>query len=256
MRIAVAGGTGRLGRHVVDVLTGQGHEAVPLSRATGVDVVTGDGLAEALTGAEVLIDAATGPSPVKDEAAAFFTASAANLQRAGKEAGVQRAVVVSIIGVDKLTTSYGAAKLEQEGAWLDGPLPVRILRADLFHEFVAPVMEWGRQGDVVYVQSSRRRPVAARAVAETLAAYATAADAPDLLEVAGPRVEDAADLAATLVARTGDPARVEAVSAAADDPDGLLYEAGRILPGPDAVIAGPAFADWLETADAQLSGTT
>lgn len=98
MRIAVAGGTGRLGRHLVDALTEAGHDAAPFSRTTGVDVVTGEGLAAALKGADVLVDAATGPSPDRDEAAAFFRAAVANLRQAGADAGVQRVVVVSIIG--------------------------------------------------------------------------------------------------------------------------------------------------------------
>lgn len=245
MRIAVAGGTGRLGRHLVDVLTEAGHDTTALSRATGVDVVTGEGLAEALKGADVLVDAATGPSPDRDEAAAFFRAAVANLRAAGAEAGVERVVVVSIIGVDRLTSGYAASKVDQERAWLDGPLPVHILRSDLFHEFVEPMMGWGRQGDVVHLPRSVRQPVAARTVAETAAELATTPDGPPLLEVAGPRVENVVDLAALVLAHRGDPARVEGVSDPGD-PDGVLYEAGRILPGPDAVIAGPTFADWLE----------
>jgi uncharacterized protein YbjT (DUF2867 family) len=246
MRISVAGGTGRVGQHVVEVLNRSGHDAVPISRSTGVDVVTGDGLAEALTGVECLIDAATGASPDKGEAAAFFTAAATNMLRASEQAGVRRAVVVSIIGVDKLTTSYGAAKRDQEKAWLAGSIPVRILRSDLFHEFVGPMMQWSRQGDVVYLPPARRQPVAARTVAETLADLATADESQPLVEVAGPQVENLVDLAAMLAARDAEPVKVEGVSDP-DDPDSVLYESGQVLPGPDAVIAGPTFAEWLET---------
>jgi len=246
MRIAVAGGTGRVGRHVVEVLQRSGHDAVALSRSTGVDVVTGEGLADALKGVECIIDAATGPSPDKDEATAFFTAAVRNMQRAGEQAGVRLAVLVSIIGVDELTTSYGAAKRDQEEAWLAGPVPVRILRSDLFHEFVGPMMQWGRQGDVVYLPNMRRQPVAARNVAETIADLATADESRSMVEVAGPQVESLVDLGVMLAARHGDPVRVEGVSTP-DDPDSVLYEAGRLLPGPAAVIAGPTFAEWLET---------
>jgi uncharacterized protein YbjT (DUF2867 family) len=245
MRIAVAGGTGRLGHHIVDVLTASGHDVVPMSRAVGVDVITGDGVEGALAGAEVLIDAATGPSPDRDEAAAFFRTSVANLGRAAEQAGVKRVVVVSIIGVDQLTTSYGAAKLDQEQAWLAGPIPVRIVRSDLFHEFVEPVMGWGRQGDTVFMTRSVRQPVAARAAADAVAAVAIAGEAAPLTEVAGPRPENVVDLAALVAARDGSLVRVEGVGP--DDPDGKLYESGGILPGPDAVIAGPTFAEWLET---------
>jgi nucleoside-diphosphate-sugar epimerase len=100
-KTAVAGATGRVGRHIVDLLESAGHEVVPMSRAAGVDVVTGEGLREALAGAEGIVDAASWPSPDQDEAWRFFTASARNLQEAGERAGVRRIVVASIIGCDR-----------------------------------------------------------------------------------------------------------------------------------------------------------
>jgi hypothetical protein len=223
-----------------------------MSRATGVDVVTGEGLTEALTGVECIVDAATGPSPDKQEASAFFTAAVTNMRQAGERAGVRLAVPASIIGVDKLTTSYGAAKRDQEQAWLAGPIPVRILRSDLFHEYVGPMMQWSRQDDVVYLPRMRRQPVAARTVAETLADLATADVSRSMVEIAGPRVENLADLGAMLAAHDGDPVKVEGVSDP-DDPDDVLYESGQVLPGPDAIIAGPTFAEWLRT-DAARDG--
>ncbi len=148
MTIAVAGATGRVGRHIVEVLEGRGHDVVPISRSHGVDVITGDGLAAALAGVECVIDAATGPSPDQDAATEFFTTAARNLHEAGERAGVQRIVVVSIIGTDRFTAGYGAAKLAHERAMLSGPIPVRVLRSAQFHEFVAQLVEWGTQGDV------------------------------------------------------------------------------------------------------------
>src|SRR2546423_10188572 len=97
-KFAVAGATGRVGRHVVDVLEAAGHDVVAISRANGVDVITGDGLVEALDGVECVIDTATGPSPEQDAATEFFTTAARNLHEAGERAGVERLVVVSIIG--------------------------------------------------------------------------------------------------------------------------------------------------------------
>ena len=120
-RIAVAGATGRVGRHVVDVLTERGFDVAPMSRSGGVDVVTGAGLAEALKGADAVIDVAT--SPDQEGATEFFTASARNLQGLGKQAGVRRIVVVSIIGTDRFTAGYGAAKVVHERATLSGPIP-------------------------------------------------------------------------------------------------------------------------------------
>ncbi len=132
-KIAVAGATGRVGRHVVDVLEERGHHVVPMSRSSGVDVVTGEGLADALAGVATIIDVATQPSPDEDAATAFFTATTRNLQEVGARAGEQ-IIVVSIIGIDRFTAGYYAAKLVEERAMLSGPIPVRILRAAQFHE--------------------------------------------------------------------------------------------------------------------------
>jgi uncharacterized protein YbjT (DUF2867 family) len=250
-KIAVAGATGRLGRHIVDVLRAQGHDVVPISRSLGVDVITGEGLAEALTGVERIIDAATQPSPEEDAATAFFTASAHNLQELGEKAGVQRIVLVSIVGVDQSTGGYYAAKLAQEQAMLAGPIPVRILRATQFHEFVPEIVEWGRQGDVIYVPKMRTQLVAARSVAEALAgmvdgsgAVPGADDAP-IAEVGGPREERLVEMARLLLSRRGDTSRIEEVSNP-DDPHHELYENGGLLPGPDATLAGPTFEEWLD----------
>jgi uncharacterized protein YbjT (DUF2867 family) len=252
-KIAVAGATGRVGRHVVDVLAERGHDVVPMSRAYGVDVITGDGLATALTGVKCVIDAATGPSPEQEAATAFFTTAARNLQEAGQRAGVQRMIVVSIIGTDRFTAGYGHAKTAHEGAMLSGPIPVRVLRAAQFHEFVPQLVEWGTQGDVSYVPRMRTRPVAARSVAEVLADMATGKDAADepglaeapIPEIAGPREETLVEMATLLAARRGLSLKIEGVSDPAD-PDRELYENGTLLPAPGAILAGPTFEEWLD----------
>ncbi len=249
-KIAVAGATGRVGRHVVDVLESGGHVVVPMSRASGVDVITGDGLAEALAGVDCIIDAATWPTPDQEEATAFFTTATRNLQENGERAGVRRIVVVSIIGIDRFTGGYQAAKVAHEQAMLAGPIPVRILRAAQFHEFVPELLDWGRQGEVSYVPKMRTQLVAARTVAEALANLATGPEessgAP-IPEMAGPQEERLADMARLLAARLGDPVRIEEVSNPAD-PDSIRYETGALLPGPDAVFTGPTFAEWLDWA--------
>ena len=122
-RIAVAGATGRVGRHVVDVLRENGHEPVAISRSDGVDVITGDGLAAALDGVESVIDTATGPSPEQAAATEFFTTAVRNLEEAGVRAWVQKLVVVSIIGTDKAAGGYGAAKLAHRARWRRWPPP-------------------------------------------------------------------------------------------------------------------------------------
>jgi uncharacterized protein YbjT (DUF2867 family) len=253
MKIAVAGATGRVGRHVVDVLAERGHEPVAMSRATGVDVITGDGLAAALAGAECIVDVATGPSPERQAATEFFTTAAGNLHEAGERAGVQRIVVVSIIGTDQYTDRYGAAKIEHERATLAGPIPARLLRASQFHELVGMLMEWGRQGDVVQVPVMRLQPVAARTVAEALVDLATdpgAVPAPagePIAEIAGPREESLVELARLLASRRADPVRIEGVRDP-DDPDQHLNESGALLPSRHAKLAGPTFAEWLDAA--------
>jgi uncharacterized protein YbjT (DUF2867 family) len=238
-KIAVAGATGRLGRHVVDILEARGHEVVAMSRSTGVDVITGAGLAEALEGVEGIVDAATGPSPDEAAATEFFTTAARNLHEAALGAGVQRLVVVSIVGIDRFDSGYNAAKLAQERATLLGPIPARILRATQFHEFVGQLVEWGRQGDVSYVPKMRTQLVAARTVAEALADLALEPAPGPILEIAGPREESMVEAARLLMARRGDPVRIEGVTW--DE----RYEAGAALPGPDATLAGPTFEAWL-----------
>jgi uncharacterized protein YbjT (DUF2867 family) len=253
-RIAVAGATGRVGRYVVDVLRAQGHTVVPMSRATGVDIVTGRGLAEALVGVDTIIDVASGPSPQQGPATEFFTASARNLHQAGGRAGVRRLVVVSIIGIERFTAGYMMAKRAHERAVAAGPIPSQVLRAAQFHEFVEQMMDWGRRGDVSYLPPMRTQPVAARTVAEALVRLATSPlpagrpGAGPIPEIAGPRAEVLTELAAQLAARRRDGLRVQEASDPTD-PDRALYETGALLPGPHATLAGPTFAEWLTVAD-------
>jgi uncharacterized protein YbjT (DUF2867 family) len=248
-RIAVAGATGRVGRHVVDLLESRGYDVVPISRSHGVDVITGEGLDEALTGVATIIDVATGPSPDQQAATEFFRTATRNLQEAGERAGARRLVVVSIIGIDEFAGGYNAAKVAHERAALAGPIPARIVRAAQFHEFVEELMRWGTQGDVSYVWEMRTQLVAARTVAEALVELATAPDpefeAAVTTEVAGPREERLAEAARLLVARRGESLRVEETSDPSD-PDSQRYANGASLPGPDAKLAGPTFEEWLD----------
>ena len=151
------------------MLAERGYDVVPMSRRQGVDVITGSGLAAALEGVSLVIDAATGPSAEQDPATEFFTTAVRNLHEAGQRAGVEQMIVMSIIGTDR--TAGGGYRAEQahERAVLDGPIRARILRAAQFHEFVSQLMDWGTQGDVAYVPRMRTQLVAARTVAETLA---------------------------------------------------------------------------------------
>ncbi|HET8822827.1 MAG TPA: NAD(P)H-binding protein [Thermoleophilaceae bacterium] len=251
-KIAVSGATGRVGRPVVDILESRGHEVVPIARSLGVDVITGEGLDRALTGVHTIIDVATGPSPDQQAATEFFTTSTRNLQEAGRRAGVRRLVVVSIIGIEKFSGGYNAAKVAHEQAALAGPIPARIVRAAQFHEFVEELMRWGTQGDVSYVWRMRTQLVSARTVAEELVDLATAPDAEfdaaETTEVAGPREEWLVEAARLVAARRGDDLRVEEAPLDPSDPDSERYANGAALPGPGAKLAGPTFEEWLEGA--------
>jgi len=248
-RIAVTGATGRAGSLLVEILEQRGHGVVPIARSKGIDVVTGEGVDEALAGAETIIDTATGPSPDQEEATKFFTASARNLQRAGAGAGAKRIVLVSIIGIDKFAGGYNAAKVAQEQALLDGPLPVRIVRAAQFHEFVEQMVGWTTQDGVAHVPEFRTQLVAARVVAETLA---DAAEEPEIengriTEVAGPKDERLAEAAAVLFASRGEETEIRE-GRQPGDPDATAYAEGAALPNPGAKLAGPMFEEWLAAA--------
>ena len=248
-KIAVTGATGRVGTHLVEILEERGHEVVPIARYVGVDVISGEGLEEALAGVKTIIDLATGPSPDEESATEFFTTSAGNLERAGAAAGAKRIVVVSIIGIDKFHGGYNAAKMAQEGTLLEGPLPVRIVRAAQFHEFVDPLVGWTIQDGVAHVPEMQTQLVAARVVAETVA---DAAEEPEIengriTEIAGPQAERLADAAAALFASRGDSVEIRE-SRQPGDPDATAYAEGAALPNPGAKLAGPTFEEWLAAA--------
>jgi uncharacterized protein YbjT (DUF2867 family) len=252
MLIAVAGATGRLGTHLVEVLEERGHGVVPISRTHGIDLTTAVGLEQALSGVDCIIDASTGPSPDEAEATAFFTTASRNLHEAGHAAGVQRMLVVSIVGLDRWSDGYGKAKLVHEQVALAGPVPTRVLRATQFHEFVGQLLDWATQGEVGHVPDMRTQLVAARSVAEALANLAAAPvfarqEGP-ALEIAGPRPEKFIDAATLLAGKRGRPAKVELAPAEADPYAGADGQ-NALLPGPGAILAGPTFASWLETAE-------
>src|SRR5262249_6674812 len=173
----------------------------------------------------------------------FFTTAARNLQQAGQQAGVGRIIVMSIIGTDRFTAGYGAAKITHEQAMLAGPIPAHVVRAAQFHQFVAQLVEWGTRSAAPRM---RTQSVAPRPLAELLADLATGPTpaSGQVTEVAGPQEENLAEMARLLAARRGHPAKIEEVTNPAD-PDHQLNENGALLPGPGAILTGPTFAEWL-----------
>jgi uncharacterized protein YbjT (DUF2867 family) len=244
--IAVAGATGRLGRHLVELLGARGRDVSRISRADGVDLLTGDGLAEALAGAGCVIDASNAPSSDEETARRFFTTVAANLQAAGARAGVRRIVVVSIIGCDRFSAGYYAAKQAHEQAARAGPVSVQVIRAAQFHELVESVLASSRRDGVAHVRKLRTQPLAARVAASAMVDLALASEQQlaRIFEVAGPRPEWMAELVRLLAEQREEPLAVQEVSDPAD-PDRELYETGALLPGPSAKLVGPTFAEWL-----------
>lgn len=243
MRIAVAGSTGLVGRQVVAAATEAGHEIVELAREKGVDLTVSDGLADRLNGVEAVIDVTQGPMD-EPEASAFFTTVARNLGEAATAAGVRRSVVLSIIGIDHMPDyGYYAAKLAHEKATEAYSPEPHILRAAQFLDFPGQMLGWFRQGDAVTVPAMKTQPIAVDEIVRLLLAIAVGAESRSLVELAGPKPEDLADLVRQVVTHRGEQVQVEAA---------VLSQAmadGACLPGPDAIIAGPDFATWLAAQD-------
>lgn len=243
MHIAVAGGTGAVGRYVMEAAGEAGHLAVSLSRHSGVDLTSGAGLKDSLAGVDVIVDTLNIATQSRSKATAFFTTATQHLQREGAAAGVSRLVVLSIVGLEQVPYGYYQAKLAQETAALEGPLPVTIVRATQFHEFAAQVMQRGRVGPVTIVPRMRTQPVAARTVGGLLVEIASGESAERRVEIAGPDVRELPDLVRATADRLG--RRTHVWSVRVPGRAGRAMRGDGPLPGTDARIAGPRFDDWL-----------
>ena len=243
MRIAVAGGTGTVGRHVVDVLREQGHAPVVLSRSTGVDLVGGVGLAAVLDGVDAVVDVTSVQARTAASSVAFFESVTLNLQRAEAQLGVRHHVLLSIVGSDKAPYAYYAGKARQEQLVEGGAVPSTILRATQFHEFAAQIRSQLRVGPISIVPAMRSQPIAARTVAERLVELAVAAPQGRVPDVAGPAEHRMADLVRRLAEAKGWAGPV--LELPIPGHWGRALRDGTILPGPTAELRGPGFADWL-----------
>jgi uncharacterized protein YbjT (DUF2867 family) len=250
MKLAVAGGTGVVGRHVVRAARDRGHDVVVVSRSEGIDLRSGAGLSHALDGVDRILDTTNVATMRRAEGAALFTEMTRHLQSAGVEQGVSGLVTLSIVGLERVSLGYYQAKLAQEAAAKAGPLPVTIVRATQFHEFPAQVLGRARTGPVAFVPHMRVQPVAARALAEILVDMVERPAGGDTVEVAGPAIADLIALARATVRRRGRhlavlPLRVPGAA-------GKAMRTGGQLPGPGARIVGPTFDEWLRTDDSAL----
>ena len=187
MKIVVIGGSGRVGSNVARRLVAQGHDAVPASPSTNVDTITGEGLAEVMEAADVVVDVSNAPVWEDEAVREFFTTSTRNLLSAEQHAGVGHHLAVSIVGCDRLPDSgYLRAKVAQEAEIRVGVVPYTILRATQFFEFLGPIIESGDDGDQVRLPVGLLQPVAADDVAATVAMLSVAGPVNDVVELGGP----------------------------------------------------------------------
>ena len=243
MKIAVAGGTGTVGAHVVAAARASGHDTVVLSRSAGIDLTTGRGLAEALGGADAVIDVASTATLSGRKSVAFFEAVTRQLLEAERAAGVTRHVALSIVGAAQIADGYYAGKAAQERLVQASGTGWTILRATQFHEFAAQTAAQGRMLGLHVVPAMTSQPVAAREVAAALVALAEGEPqgiAPDL---AGPRVESMPELVRRWLRHTGSKGPVLTVPLPGRFGRGIRSDA--ILPGAGATIGRQTFDEWL-----------
>ncbi|MCB7135740.1 SDR family oxidoreductase [Cellulosimicrobium marinum] len=248
MRIAVAGATGTVGTHVVDVARERGHEVVPLTRSTGVDLTTGAGLPERLDGVDAVIDVANVTTQKRAESEAFFGAVTRSLLAAERDAGVGHHVALSIIGIDDVPSGYYDGKRLQERLLAESDRPWSVLRAAQFHEFAQQALGFMTIGPFSLVPLMHSQPVAAREVAEALVALAERGPSGRVADLAGPEVLRMHDAARRLSRARGLGRRVVPVPlpgvAGRGLRDGSLTAAGD----PGATLASTTFDRWLESA--------
>lgn len=243
MRVAVAGGMGVVGSQVVAALRADGHDAVPLSRRTGIDLTTGEGLDAALGGADAVVDTANVTTLSAEAATRFFEAATGNLAAAAARTGVSHLLLLSIVGIDRMPHDYYAGKLAQERVVEAADVPWTILRATQFHEFAGQLFDRAKLGPLHVAPRARVQPIAARDVGAHLAALAAGAPQGRAADLAGPREEALDEMVKAYARRTGHGGWIPSVSLPGAQMKAM--RAGLALPGGDAVLATQTFADWL-----------
>jgi uncharacterized protein YbjT (DUF2867 family) len=248
VKIAIAGGSGTVGRYVVESVTKSGHEAVTLSRSSGFDLISGEGLADALADVEVIIDVSNPFTKNGAKASLFFTTVTKNLHAAGSQAGVQRLVSLSIVVIDNFPFGYYEAKLAQEEAVFAGPLSANVVRATQFHEFAAQILHRTKRGPFAGMPMMRVQPIAARSVGQALCDAALSPPSQKTTEIAGPKVESLVTMSRTIMRERG--SRAIVIPIRVPGAAGKMMRGGGQLPSSGAQLVGPTFVDWLLTTDA------
>jgi uncharacterized protein YbjT (DUF2867 family) len=245
-KIVVIGGTGLIGKPIVEKLRRLGHEVVAASPSKGINAITGEGLAAALAGAQVVIDVANSPSFEDQAVLEFFERSSRNLLAAEAAAGVRHHVALSVVGTDRLPDSgYFLAKLAQESLIKASPVPYTIVRATQFFEFAQGIAYVATEGTTVRVPPVRMQPVAAADVSAALADIALAAPLNGIVELAGPEPITQDALVRRLLEATGDTRTVVA------DPSagyfGAVVDDHSLVPTPGVapLLGATRYTDWL-----------
>lgn len=242
MKIVVIGGTGLIGSKVVEKLKKKGHQAIAAAPNTGVNTITGEGLAEALAGADVVVDVSNSPSFEDQPAMDFFLAAGRNIAAAEAAAGVRHHVALSVVGTDRLQDSgYFRAKLAQEQLIKSSPIPYSLIRATQFFEFIRAIVQMATDGDKARLAPVLFRPMAAEDVAEAVTDAALRAPINGTVEIAGPEMFTLDEAARKVLEYDHDP-RVVIPDAEA------LYSGARLtereLVPDDGAHLGPTRLDW------------
>jgi uncharacterized protein YbjT (DUF2867 family) len=243
MRVAVVGATGRIGHRSVEALERRRHDTVGISRSQGVDVYTGEGLVQALTGVDAVVDASSCTATDRDEAVDFFSRSTRNLLDAERQTGVQHHVLLSIAGLRRVTgNAHYAGKRAQEELVERSPLQWSIVPATHFHDFAEMVTTWTERDGSATIAPLLVQPIAPADVADVLAEVAIGPPRGRCPDLAGPEPHDLVDLARRTRAARGTPIRLIPTWSSIFGPD---MAGDVLLPGPDARIAPTTFDDWL-----------
>jgi len=246
MKIVVIGGTGLIGSQVVSKLNEHGHEAIPAAPDTGVNAFTGEGLRDALKGADVVVDVSNSPSFEDQAVLDFFERSTANLLAAEAAEGIKHHVALSVVGTQKLAgKGYFKAKEVQESIIRGSSIPYSIVHATQFYEFLKAIAELATDGDTVRLPPVLFQPMAAEDVAKAVGRTAVGAPVNGIVEVGGPQRFRMDELIRTALAARNDPRTV------VSDPDAPYFGAytvddGTLVPGEDATLGDVRFQDWLE----------
>jgi uncharacterized protein YbjT (DUF2867 family) len=249
MKIVIIGGTGLIGSKVVEKLQRAGHQAIAAAPNTGVNTITGEGVAEALAGADVIVDVANSPSFEDRAAMEFFRTAGRNLIAAEIAAGVRHHVALSVVGTERLQDSgYFRAKLAQEQLIKESPIPYTLIRATQFFEFLRGIAQSATDGTTVRLSHSLFQPMAAQDVAGAVAEAALGKPVNGTVEVAGPDTFYIDELVGKVLRHDADPRKVIA------DPDasyfGVHLSERQLVPGSGAHAGSTRFDWWLENVPA------